>query len=156
MDANEKPLNVAFRSDEDIGKWMSNFSLTPFVLDGVEFASVEAFYVYLKLDPATRDAVRTLWGVRAKNAGKKSKLTRTSYLGKEFDLGSPEHFELVKRAIRAKLEAYPDMAKAFVATSPRTIVHDTGYAENPATRFPGAVFCRILTELREEFAATAA
>lgn len=149
-----KPLNVASKSDEEIGRLMSNFAHTPFTLDGVEFASVEGFYVYLKfLEPAKREKARTLWGARAKNFGKASKLTRSSYLGYEFDLGSEEHYELVKRAIRAKLEAHPEIARAFAATSGRPIVHDTGYPEPPAARFPAAVFCRILSELREEFAA---
>ena len=31
-----KPLNVYSRSDEEIGKLMSNFTNTPFVLDDIE------------------------------------------------------------------------------------------------------------------------
>lgn len=152
-----KPLNVASRSDEEIGRLMSNFAPTPFTLDGVEFASVEGFYVYLKfLEPEKREKARTMWGVRAKNFGKASTLTRSVYLGCEFDLGSEKHHELVKRAIRAKLEAHPEIARAFVGTGPRPIVHDTGHAEPSGTRFPAAVFLRILTELREEFAASLA
>lgn len=152
--SNIKPLNVASRSDEEVGRLMSNFAHTPFTLDGVEFASVEGFYVYLKfLEPEKREKARTMWGVRAKNFGKASKLTRSSYLGEEFDLGSERHHELVKRAIRAKLAAHPEIARAFVATSPRPIMHDTGRPEPTGTRFPAAVFCRILTELREELAA---
>jgi predicted NAD-dependent protein-ADP-ribosyltransferase YbiA (DUF1768 family) len=44
-----KPLNVWSMSDEEIGREMSNFAHTPFVLDGLEFGSVEAFYVWLLL-----------------------------------------------------------------------------------------------------------
>ena len=57
---------------------------------------------------------------------------------------------LIKRAIRAKLGAHPDIARAFAATAPRPIIHDTGHPEPPDTEFPAVVFCRVLTELREE------
>jgi predicted NAD-dependent protein-ADP-ribosyltransferase YbiA (DUF1768 family) len=52
------PLNVYSRSTENIGRLMSNFAHTPFVLDGVEYASIEGFYVALKfLDPTKRAKV---------------------------------------------------------------------------------------------------
>jgi hypothetical protein len=34
----ERPLNVAWTSGEEIGRWMSNFAPTPFVLDGRLFS----------------------------------------------------------------------------------------------------------------------
>lgn len=149
---NNKTLNVYSRSDEEIGRLMSNFAPTPFVLDGVEYASVEGFYVSLLfLEDEKRDKVRKLYGVVVKNMGKKSKLTETCYNGETFALGSDKHVELIKRAIRAKLEAHPAIATAFVATSPRSIVHDCGHPEPEDTVFPASVFVRILTELREEF-----
>jgi predicted NAD-dependent protein-ADP-ribosyltransferase YbiA (DUF1768 family) len=147
-----KPLNVFSRSDEDIGRKMSNFTPLGFALDGVEFGSVEAFYVYLLFtDEEKREKVRKLYGHVVKNMGKKSKLTRTCYRGEWFDLGSDRHVALIKRAIRAKLEAHPNVAREFVATRPREIVHDCGHPESPHDVFPAAVFVRILSELREEF-----
>ena len=56
----------------------------------------------------------------------------------------------VKEAIKAKLLAHPEQCAEFVATRPRTIVHETGFPESRFTQLPAAVFCRILTELREE------
>lgn len=145
-------LNVYSRSDEEIGRLMSNFAPTPFTMDGVEYASVEGFYVSLLfLEDEKRDKVRKLYGIVVKNMGKKSKLTETCYNGETFALGSDKHVELIKRAIRAKLEAHPAIATAFVATSPRPIVHDCGHPEPEDTVFPASVFVRILTELREEF-----
>lgn len=145
-------LNVYSRSDEEIGRLMSNFAPTPFTMDGVEYASVEGFYVSLLfLEDEKRDKVRKLYGVVVKNMGKKSKLTETCYNGETFALGSDKHVELIKRAIRAKLEAHPAIATAFVATSPRPIVHDCGHPEPEDTVFPASVFVRILMELREEF-----
>jgi predicted NAD-dependent protein-ADP-ribosyltransferase YbiA (DUF1768 family) len=113
-----KPLNVFSRSNEEIGRLMSNFAPTKFTLDGLEFGSIEAFYVYLLfLEEDKREKVRPLYGIVAKRMGKSSRLERTCYRGEEFDLGSETHFGLIKRAIRAKLKAHPVIADAFVATA---------------------------------------
>jgi predicted NAD-dependent protein-ADP-ribosyltransferase YbiA (DUF1768 family) len=152
-----KPLNVYSRSDEEIGRLLSNFAHTPFTLDGVTYASVEGFYVALKfLDEDKRARMAALYGPVVKNMGKKSKLVTTRYQGEWFDLGSKTHHALVKRAIRAKLEAHPEIARASVSTLPRPIVHETGRPDPVGARFPAAVFCRMLTELREELAGKAA
>src|SRR5262245_32244823 len=114
------PLNVYSRSDEEIGRLMSNFANTPFILDGVPYASIEGFYVSLKfLDEDKRAKMAELYGPVVKNMGKKSKLMTTCYRGEWFDLGSESHHALIKRAICAKLEAHPEIARAFVATRPR-------------------------------------
>ncbi len=147
------PLNVYSRSEEEIGRLMSNFAHTPFTLDGVTYASIEGFYVSLKfLEPEKRTKMAGLYGVVVKQMGKKSKLTSTYYGGEWFTLGSEAHHAVVKRAIRAKLEAHPEIARAFVATRPRPIEHRTGHKSRAGAEFPDEVFCRILTELREEFA----
>lgn len=146
-----KPLNVYSRSDEKIGRLMSNFAHTPFTLDGVTYASVEGFYVALKfLDEDKRTRMATLYGPVAKSMGKKSRLVTTCYRGEWFELGSETHHALIKRALRAKLEAHPEIARAFVATRPRPIVHETGRPDPAGARFPATVFCRVLTELRDE------
>lgn len=99
-------------------------------------------------------AIRRVDGKEAKRVGRKSKATRATYQGREFWLGSPEHHALIKRAIRVKLEQNPEVARAFVATHPRPIIHDTGQPEKSTTAFPATVFTRILTELRDELRAT--
>lgn len=148
-----RPLNVYSRSDEEIGRLMSNFARTPFLLDGVMYASVEGFYVSLKfLDDAKRAKMAGLYGAVVKRMGMRSRLTSSHYRGEWFALGSEGHFALVKRAIRAKLAAHPHIAAAFVATRPRPIVHETGRLNGPGSEFPDAVFCEILAELREELA----
>ena len=148
------PLNVYSRSDEEIGRLMSNFPNTPFTLDDIEYAGVESFYVYLlTTDEGKREKFRKLYGPVVKRMGKKFRSTRTCYRGEWFDLGSETHISLIKRAIRAKLDAHSEIAKAFVATSPRPLVHDCGHPEPENTVFPAKVFVRILTELRDELAA---
>jgi predicted NAD-dependent protein-ADP-ribosyltransferase YbiA (DUF1768 family) len=150
---NLNPLNVYSRSDEEISRLLSNFAHTPFILDGVTYASIEGFYVSLKfLDEDKRAKLATLYGPVAKNMGKKSKLVTTCYRGEWFELGSATHPAFIKRVIRAKLEAHPEIARAFVATRPRPIIHDTGHPDPVGARFPAAVFCRLLSELREELA----
>jgi len=152
---NATPLNVWSRSDEEIGKLASNFSHLPFVLDGVEFASLEAFYVWLLLfdNERKREKVRTMWGLRAKHEFPKVKPARICYRGEWMDLGSDAHLALIKRALRAKFEAHAEVARAFVATAPRLIVHETGHPDKPGAEFPRETFCRLLTEVRDELAA---
>lgn len=149
-----KPLNIWSQSDEEVGRLMSNFAHTPFTLHGVEYASVEAFYAALLIhSEAKREKTRSMWGVRAKHQIPKTKPQWIEYQGAQFATGSAQHHELVKEAIRAKLAAHPELARAFVATKPRPLVHETGYPDPPEAEFPHYVLCRILTELREEFSA---
>lgn len=148
------PLNIWSKSDEEIGRLMSNFAHTPFVHDGILYSSIEGFYAALLIqNNAARQAkVGRLWGIRAKHEIPKNKPQVILYHGESFRLGSQEHIGLIKRAIRAKLEAHPEIAIAFVSTRPRPIVHETGYADAPDAAFPKEVFCKVLEELREEFA----
>ena len=148
------PLNVWSNSSEEIGRLMSNFAHTPFCLDGVEYASVEAFYACLLIaDPARRERVRKMFGVRAKHEIPKVKPPLAVCRTVRARIGSAEHYALVKSAIRAKLLAHPEIARAFVATRPRPIQHETGHADAPGAEFPKEVFCSLLAELRDEFAA---
>lgn len=150
----ERPVNVGSKSANPAESQMSNFEHSPFVLDGRSFASVEGFYVWLKWsgDPAKQAVAQTLSGSQAKAFGRPSKATTAEYDGTTIQLGSPEHHALLKRAIQAKLEQHPDIARNFVATYPRPIIHDLGYPEPPTTRLPAKDFARILTELREGLA----
>jgi hypothetical protein len=145
------PLNVWSRSDEPIGRLMCNFAHTPFVLDRVEFASVEGFWTWLLLDNASRkrEKARRLWGVRAKWLSPKTKPTHVAYDGASIPVGTNTHLALMKRAIRAKLQQHPEIAAEFVATRPRLIVHAIEGDNRKHERF-----CRILTELRDEFASS--
>lgn len=134
---------------------MSNLAFTPFVLDGVWFASVEAFYISLRtLDPELRSTLCQLHGAKAKHMGgklkKKFHLTHSTWMGVTFALGSDQHHQLVKRAIKAKLEQNQQLRKAFLKTRPRPLIHDTGWPESRFTQLPGKKFCHLLSELRNE------
>jgi predicted NAD-dependent protein-ADP-ribosyltransferase YbiA (DUF1768 family) len=149
------PLNCSGSSLEEIGRDMSNLAHTPFILDGVKFASVEAFYICLRTpNPEQRLQVAQLHGVKAKHMGsklkKKFRLTHTTWMDVTFELGSEQHHQLVKRAIRAKLKQNKKIRKEFLKTSPRPITHDTGFPESRFTQLPGEKFSLLLTELRLE------
>lgn len=152
MDAVEdgaKPINIWSRADEEIGRLMSHFAHTPFSLDGVEFGSVEAFYSWLAwgVDGDHREKVRSMWGARSKQACPKLKPEYFDYHGRAVRFGSDEHHELILRANRAKLDAYPEIAWTFVATLPRPIVHKIDGSDDPHL-----TFCWIMTTLRDEYA----
>lgn len=148
----EKPLNVASRAGEPIGKLLSNFAERSFVMDGKQYASVEAFYQGLKwTDSAKRAAVAGLSGKEAKCSARGAPKAETfAYEGSTYRFGSEEHHQLLKRAIRESLEQHPEVRNQFVQTHPRPIEHKTGRPESPNSSFPGSVFTRILTELRSE------
>ncbi len=146
-----EPINISSAATEEVGRLMSNFGPTPFTLDGRRYASVESFYVGLKfLDAAQRRKVAEMPGKEAYAFGLSSTLRESEYQGRRFVLGGPEHHALILRAIRAKLAAHQELARAFAATHPRPIVHDTGRPERPGTFMPAVAFCRMLTALRGE------
>jgi hypothetical protein len=118
------PLNIWLRSEEEIGRLISHFAHTPFVLDGVGFGSVEAFYTWLVCGDTKRGKVAPMWGPRAKHACPKILPASFDYHGREFVESSADHHDLILRANRAKLVAHPAIAQAFVATLPRPIVHE--------------------------------
>lgn len=153
MPPDEKLLNVASGAGEPIGKLLSNFAERSFVMDGKPYASVEAFYQGLKWpDGAQRAAVAGLAGTEAKYAARGAPKAETfEYEGHTYRLGSEEHHQLMKCAMRESIEQNPEVRRQFVQTHPRPIEHKTGRPENPNSSFPGPVFTRILTELRAEF-----
>ena len=148
----QRPLNVGGSNKELVAAEMSNFEHSPFTLDGRTFGSVEAFYVWLKWSgsPEKQAQAQSMHGYEAKKFGKPAKSTSAIYDGTEIQLGSPEHHALLKRAMQAKLEQHPDLARRFAETHPREIIHDLGYPENPGTRLKSADFSKLLSELRQD------
>lgn len=148
-------LNVFSQSGEPLGRALSNFAHTPFEIDGVKFASVEAFYQALKyLDPVKRAEMAPLYGSFAKSAANKApKLTETSYMGEKITLGSAEHHALIERAIRAKLEQNPNILAGLLESGNRPIVHDTGKGMNLTRKsnFPDPVFASMLEKVRTDY-----
>lgn len=143
------PLNVYSKADEELGRLLSNFAHTPFVMDGITYASVEGFYSSLfwpEGDQGRRAAV-ALSGGSAKAFRPEPAPVTLIYRGRFFAHRSPEHVTLVERAIRAKLIAHPAIADGLAASGDRPIVHEIhGVAQDPA-------LCEILTRIRAELQA---
>lgn len=147
----ETPLNIWSNSDERIGRLMSHFAHTPFHLDGVRFGSVEAFYSWLLVEgnEPKRAKIAPMWGARAKHACPKTRPEYIDYHGRKIAPSSPDHRQLIMRGNHAKLDTYPEIAREFVATLPRPIVHMLPGKEDD----PHDVFCDIMRKLREAYAA---
>ncbi len=73
----KRPLNVASTSGEEIGRLISNFAPTPFVLGGRGFSCVEAFYVFLKFadDPEKQKAIPRHDRQRRQTYGRRARVT---------------------------------------------------------------------------------
>ena len=84
---------------------LSNFAPHPFIIDGIECASMEGFLQSLKFSsPDMQREVCKLVGKAAKFKGKKKKWYRTQTLywqGKEIPRASKEYQELLDRAFDA-------------------------------------------------------
>ncbi len=151
-------VTIGLKGETETERMLSNFAHTPFELDGVHYESVEAFWQSIKFPEGSKDRVKTagLVGGTAKKAGK---LTRDreeiQYQGQTIEVGSPEHHELMKRAIRAKLERNPEALKLLLDTGEKQITHvlktPDGRILPDSKTIPGAVFSQILMNLREEF-----
>lgn len=149
------PLNTWSRSPEPIGREISNFGHTPFYLDGKKYESIEGFYSGLLCnDPVRRAQIAEMWGLEAKIAGKSSNLQVARYGKYMIKLGSQQQqHDLLARAHYAKFEQNPQLARAFMETHARAIIHEVGAPDKAGTFFPREVQERMLTEIRDEYVA---
>ncbi len=143
----EKPVNIGSQGETETEQVLSNFAATPFVLDGQHYASVEGFWQSLKFPEGSREReeVSQMVGREAKRTGRQAPRQETfRYLGQEIRVGSPEHHELMRRAIRAKLEQNLHVLKLLLATGNRPITHilkaPDGRVLPDSKTIPGAIF----------------
>lgn len=141
---------------------LSNLAPTPFTLEGIFFASAEAFIQCIKYPECPkRDRIALLDGYPAKRAGRKPNARirkdlaegREAFVhwkGEAIPYRSEAHMKLIETALRAKFGSSPEAAKALIQTGDAAITHDLGHKENPLTSLPAAVFCDILTRIREQ------
>ena len=157
-------LEVNMISD---GKYplVSNFADTHFTLDGKQFRSAEAFIHYIKYpeNHPEKKKVARLWGKEAKNAviGEiranindlllAGQTPKVYWQKEEIDYRSDRHFALIKEALRAKFTQNKPANEQLMSTGDHKLVHNTDRKESRNTSLPAIEFCRILTELREEF-----
>lgn len=145
----EPSLNVRARSELRRESVLSNFSNHPFIFRGYEYACVEGFVQGIKYpeDDPTRALSSTLDGRQAKMLSPESPPSHIQWEGTEIPYGSNEHHLLQAAAIFAKFDQHPEALEILLSTGSMEITHNLG-PENPHTCLPGAVFTRILTEIR--------
>ena len=130
---------------------LSNFAPHPFVIDGVECASMEGFLQSLKFkEPAMQVEVCKLVGKAAKFRGKKKKWWKTQTLywnGVEYARDSEEYQELLDKAFDA-LSQNTVFQKALLATNDSTLTHSIGKSKQQETVLTKQEFCSRLTKIR--------
>lgn len=120
------------------------------------FASIEGFIQGIKfpLGDSRREQAFVASGWDAKHLGDQADRSGAYWNGLTLGYGSPEHHQLIERALRARMAQNSGLAQVLVSTAGATLIHRTGHEpESPTTSLPAAVFCRILTEMRDELLA---
>lgn len=130
---------------------LSNFSPHPFVIDGVECASMEGFLQSLKFkNPEMQKYVCTLVGKAAKFKGKKKKWWKEQTLywqGVEYKRSSKEYQDLLDRAYEA-LSQNVGFRNALKASGNSTLTHSMGKSDPTKTILTKQEFCSRLEKLR--------
>lgn len=94
-------INIYSKGETDLGRWLSNFSRTPFTCEEGRFESIEGYWYWLG---SRDDRLRKLSGYPAKKLGKD--LPR---------IVEVDNFESkIKKAIICKLKANPYILKALL------------------------------------------
>ena len=134
------PGEVILSKRNELGL-LSNFAAAPFELDGARYASLEGFWQMMMYpegadDPRalfpglewkyTRAQVAAMTAFDAKAAGdlawdnmKKMGINWVTYRGRRMDYYVPdkgEHYRLIVRATRAKVDQNPEVKKVLLAT----------------------------------------
>jgi len=157
---NNEIINIWGRPEaQEIEKKLSNLYPSPFTLDGVEYASVEAFRMYIKYPEwyANRESIRELSSLKAKMSWDDSKFIRSfKYHWEEIEMWSEKHHALLKMALRAKLQQNPDILKDLLETGDKKIIHiifdkDRTSLSPDSKTIPWEKFAQLYTELRDEF-----
>ncbi len=152
----------------------SNFGATPFILDGLTYASVEGLWQAMKYPdpsltndprhaitdwPHTRAEVMAMTGFEAKAAGtaagdiyKKFKLKNISYGTQTFDYkdfaaGSALHLDIISRALKAKLEQNPGLWELLEKTQCLRLRPDHKPGENDP---PAYKYYDLFMQFRQE------
>ncbi len=147
-------LNIQSGSRDWRANILSNFPNSPFELDDVLLVSVEGFIQGIKFpenDPRREEAFK-LWGSDAKKYGPQAAQSYgydfVYWGGKKYFYGTDEHHALIERAIRARFLHNQGAFMALLKTKGMRLVHEVG-PESVHTSLPAKVFCRILTEIRD-------
>jgi len=132
---------------------LSNFCRYPFVIDGVECASMEGFLQSLKFKSPKRQArVCHLSGKAAKKKGRWGIMWRLFgrlyWRGKGIDRCGEDFTRLVRRAYLAMYQSSPELRKALSDTHGAPLCHSIGGSDKRKTVLTEEEFISFLDELR--------
>jgi predicted NAD-dependent protein-ADP-ribosyltransferase YbiA (DUF1768 family) len=146
-DACREPINVTSRSADPAIQLISNFAHTPFELDGLPYASVEAFWQGLKFpDEPRRRQIASLYGDDARRAGFDAPDSATTeYRGRIVRVGTADHWRLMTFACWAKFNQHDAARQALLASADRPLVHKT---RRDSRNIPGVVMADIWMKVR--------
>lgn len=132
---------------------LSNFSPHPFVIDGINCASMEGFLQSLKFkDIHVQEHVCSLVGLQAKRRGGKKKWYREQILywrGIEYKRDSQEYQDLLDRAFY-ELSKNTGFRKALLSTQKSTLTHSMGKNKKNMTVLTEQEFCSRLMKIRKD------
>ena len=132
MSSSPPAVNISANASDWRGQALSNFCLSPFVLDGALYASIEGFIQGIKFpegDPV-RAAAFQASGWDAKRLGDDARRDAVHWQGARIAYGSPEHHRLIERAIRARVSQSTGLRQALASTAGAAIAHETGAPES--------------------------
>ena len=113
--------------------------------------------MYIKNPESDREYIKWLDWIKAKRAWNDVKFNRSFvYQWKEIVIGSQQHHDLLKRAIKAKLERNPEILQALLDTWNRKLIHivftkDRKFLLADSKTIPWEKFAKLYTDIREEF-----
>ena len=132
---------------------LSNFAPHPFVIDGIECASMEGFLQSLKFkNPDMQKEVCKLVGIKAKMKGKHKTWWKTQtlyWMGVEYKRDSKEYQLLLDRAYM-ELSKNEGFKKALLSTANARLTHSIGKSDIHHTVLTEKEFCSRLTAIRRE------
>jgi predicted NAD-dependent protein-ADP-ribosyltransferase YbiA (DUF1768 family) len=147
LDACREPINVTSMSPDPI-RLIANFAPTPFDLDGVRYACIEAFWQSLRFPLAERPRIAAMDGAAAKRESDAQPYgSHVSYLDQAIPVGTYDHWQLMRRACRAKFEQNVDARAALLGTGDRPLVHRV---RRDSRTIPGVIMADIWMRLRAE------
>lgn len=159
QDAKDGEVILSKRTELGI---LSNFAAMAIELDGKKYPSLEGFWQMMKYPEGskderqtfpglewkyTRDQVAQMLGFEAKRAGalaesnmKKMNINWVTYQGKRLPYRVPEkgeHYQLIRRAMQAKLDQNPEVKRLLKATGNLILKpdHDQGADVPPAWKY---------------------
>jgi predicted NAD-dependent protein-ADP-ribosyltransferase YbiA (DUF1768 family) len=151
LEACREPINVTSQSPDPI-RLIANFAPTPFDLDGLRYACVEAFWQSLRFPPDERAAIVGLDGGAAKGRGAQQPYgSHVIYGGNEIAVGAYEHWQLMRRACRAKFEQNADARATLLGTGERPLIH---VVKHDSRTIPGVIMASIWMALRKSLRRT--